>query len=866
MKRTFLLLLVFALCTLTSYAQQANIYASGLKAEKVDGTHYTFGYTLNADATSGSIEIITGATIVNKSITDPGALTKGAHSVTLDLSDLASGQYAWSITVAAAANEATAPVKVSNDAEHLGFRALRGITVDNSFESPFFGRVYATEGNEATASTTIRATNDGIYIYNAALEDVTGQGATAYAGGVTWGLTGSGGNSGASPFRVVVAPDGQVFITDWSDSHTGIWILDPANPSANLKPVFGGTRNATGVASQDGVGIHGSIAHCYIEGTGADTKLYTFDEDLGIPSGIAGNIYRYDIGVLENPWTAAPSALIYDDVTNNNLQQNGNSCIAPDGRGGWWICQNRAIGTETDIPPLIHYNGTSVDFISSIDAVGLLANTSQGGMALNDDKTMMVLTGNGAVRVLDIAFDDAGKPSLALKYEIATPYGTNSYSVALDNANNVYVGGNISAFSVYALPKANNTFTTPAPSASVLTIENTPPAPEVQLTTQYTKTDYTWNTGNASRDAAVYDGKVYAIDNSGKIHVIDGATGEEDASGLITNAALNCFGISSDGAGQLYVPTGNTAGGSNFSISTVDVLNANAVTTLTYADESGTVGSGKRCDYIEVYKVDGTATYIAGTSTNATPHLRIWSTDGTTVTTPIVSADINYKDDGTTNNNNTGGDITWIDATHLITTGQTNIPRYVTIDPVAGTATQEPIGTATTSFGGSAYFVLKGTPYLVLTDGGLGAIKVFDITDKTAPVEVASAPAIGSVANTSVHVGIDAFVSGDVATIYVWVPNNGLAVHKLAEGPVGIPAVEVAPAVTISVKAYELEVQTAGGHLAGYALYGIDGRLVRSAKTNGTSATIAIGHLPQGVYVLQVTTSTGVVAKKFMKR
>jgi hypothetical protein len=364
----------------------------------------------------------------------------------------------------------------------------------------------------------------------------------------------------------------------------------------------------------------------------------------------------------------------------------------------------------------------------------------------------------------------------------------------------------------------------------------------------------------------VYDGKVYAIDNSGKIHVIDGATGDEDASGLITNAALNCFGISSDGAGKLYVPTGNTGGGSTFSISTVDLLNANTVTTLAYADESGTVGSGKRSDYIEVYKVDGTATYIAGPSTNTTPHLRIWSTDGTTVTTPIVSADINYKDDGTINNNNTGGDVTWIDATHLITTGQGNIPQYVTIDPAAGTATHEPIGTATTPFGGSAYFVLKGTPYLVLTDGGLGAIKVFDITDKTAPVEVASAPAIGSAGNATFHVGIDAFVAGDVATIYVWSPNNGLAVHKLAEGQTGIPAVEVAQAVTITVKAYELEVKTAGNNLAGYALYSIDGRLVRSAKANGTSASIAIGHLPQGIYVLQVSTSTGVVARKFMKR
>lgn len=479
MKKFFFFVMAALFCGLTSSAQQANIYASGLKAGAVADGKVPITYFLNTDATALEVNFVDGTQTVAVPITDAALLTKGAHTADVSLATVPAGTYKWEVKATGAATAAE-PVKVSDDAEHLGFHALRGIAVDNSFESPYFGRVYATEGAENTAAPSIRTTNDGIYIYNSALEDVTNQGNAAWTGGITWGLTGAGANSGASPFRVTVAPDGMVFVTDWSDTHSGIYLLDAGDPSADLKPVFGGTRDGNGVSTEGADQIHGSISHCYIEGTDADTKLYTFDEDLG-GTGIVGNMYRYDIGTLDNPWVATPSALIYDDAANGNLQQNGNSCISPDGRGGWWISQYRASDVNSAVPSLIHWNGTSVDFISATDAPGVVVDTYQGGMALNDDKTMMVLTGSGAVRVFDIAFDDAGKPSIALKHTITTTHGTNSYSVALDRAYNVYVGGNASAFSVFALPKPENSFTTPAPTYSTITSTTPPPPPQANI-------------------------------------------------------------------------------------------------------------------------------------------------------------------------------------------------------------------------------------------------------------------------------------------------------------------------------------------------------------------------------------------------
>ncbi|MDR0542705.1 MAG: T9SS type A sorting domain-containing protein [Dysgonamonadaceae bacterium] len=870
MKKSFLIVCALVICALTGYAQQANIFASGLKLEQVEGNTYKFHYTLNADAQSGSINLIPaqGEPIVLP-CPEAALLTKGAHTVTIPL-DVPNGTYTWSVTATGAATAAD-PVKISNDDSKFKFYMPTGLAVDNNFGSPSFGHIYVSEGMGSSIEAATpdyfgdgRVTNDGIYVFDATL---TALNTETYAGGVSWSSNDNFAEGGRSPGRLSIDAAGKVYIADNSTTNAGIYIMDPVNPTANFTSVFTGSLDEAGLASN-----HGRIPALCVEGSGESTVLYTIDRNY-LPEGQdaraylpSGMIFKYEN--IATPVAVQPT-LVYDNAAS--YLANDAMGLAADGRGGFWVSQNRNTDAAS-IPSLSHVTAAGVIDYRSKDGTNVdLGNSARGVVALNADKTLLGVSSNKGINVYAIAYDpETGIPTLTLVTTV-TIGATNMDGVAFDVADNLYiVSASSERFYQYALPKAENTFTTPAPAASTITVEGIvppPPAPSIQLTTLFTKADYSWNTGNASRDAAMYDGKVYAIDNSGKIHVIDGATGEEDASALITNTNLQCFSVASDGAGKLYVPSNNTAGNSAFGISVVDLLNANAVTALTYAGETGTVGDGKRSDYIEVYKADATTTYIAGPSTNTTPHLRIWSTDGTTVTTPIVSTDINYKADATINNNNTGGNVTWIDATHLIATGQGNIPQYVTIDPVAGTATHEPIGTATTAFGGSAYFVWNSVPYLVLTDGGYGAIKVLDISDKTAPVEIASAPAIGSVTNATIHVGIEAFVADNAVTIHVWSPNNGLAAHKLTVGGTdNIPAVAADPAVTITVKSYELEIKTGGAQLAGYALYGIDGRPVRSGKTGGTSATIATGNLPQGVYVLQVTTSEGTVAKKFIKR
>ncbi|MDR3227689.1 MAG: Ig-like domain-containing protein, partial [Prevotellaceae bacterium] len=447
---------------------EANIYASELNVSTVDNVEYTFKYTLNAKASSLVINILDAGNAIVKTIpiTSAANRTLGVHEFKANVTGLSVGTYKWEITATGAirANSTTAPTKVSNDDLQFKFTDARSIAVDNSFDSPFFGRIYICDAQGTGAGSA----GEGIYILNAALSDTTNQNGNGYKGGVAWVTT-------SSPFRASVAPDGNVYIADWSDAHTGVWKMDAANPTAPFTPVFGGTRDAGGLSSEGGVNIHGSISHCWVIDTGVNTKLYTFDEDYVDAAVIdKGSLLQYNIGNLSTPWAQAPSAVVYNDALYGNLQQNMNSCIVPDGIGGWWISQNRATNA-TNIPSLVHLNdqATLTNFGSNTNIV----SSAQGGLAVSADGTQIAVGGQGIVKIFDVTFDVNNIPTLSLVYTISTSaLGTNTHGLAFDNANNIYVAASANnttlatRVGVWALPVANNSFTTPAPFTSVLEV------------------------------------------------------------------------------------------------------------------------------------------------------------------------------------------------------------------------------------------------------------------------------------------------------------------------------------------------------------------------------------------------------------
>lgn len=427
----------------------ANVYASAL--EVVGGN--TVRFTLNADATSVTLNLLKNGQTV-KSL-DLGPQAKGTNTVEIPDAGVAEGEYQWSLTARADALTGQPAQFTVNGDPLLDIANARGVAVDVNQSSPWFGRVYVTsvEGNGKKGARM----GTGIYVLDAALTDVTGQGGTPYGGGQAWK-----GNS--SPMRLNVAPDGKVWICDWADSHAGVYTMDPANPSADFVGFFGGTRNADGLAAEGGVQLNGSVADLCVLGTGADTKLYTVDEDI-TSFGFANVPYRYNIGTAQAPYTKAPDKCYGNFDTR---LKNANVTLSHDGRGGLWVCQYRYDNNSPETPVLMHINGQTDDWDYFCgDKEIFLGSIPIGGMAASPSGKYVAVPDLAEIRIGEVTWDASGTPSVSFKYSIGSTYGSRPFTAAFDAADNLYVAYNDNGGGIggWALPKENNEYTTVANAA-----------------------------------------------------------------------------------------------------------------------------------------------------------------------------------------------------------------------------------------------------------------------------------------------------------------------------------------------------------------------------------------------------------------
>jgi len=509
------LVLILAIAGIASASAQ-RIYASELKSAST-ASGYNLTFTLNAAATN--VDVILNSTTSSDSFVIPcGAKPIGVNTVSVTSAsapNITSGAYTWEVKATGAAITGDGPVKFTDETTNplLNFYSAHGVAVDNSFDSPYFGRVYVTGGGASGATGSGRTTGVGIYVLDAALTDVTGQGDTPWSGNgnVSW----VAGNYN-SPCRDYVGSDGTVYIGDWADGNSNVWIMDPANPGANFNPVFGGTKTSSGLyQTGDGTNTGGSIIGLCVTGSGDNTKLFTIDEDYG--NGAAGtnpfgltkgdNVLSYNIGGASLPWMTDPSKVIMDNAaaaaqyTGNlgTLQYNGNSSISPDGRGGFFVSQNRNPGGDGQVvPSLIHLNAVTgfgglisyiIDFNSGDPQwgdTGLLGGSQNAAMAVsNDGSKLAVSYSPSQYKIFDVTYDDSGTPTLTYTDSVTTQNVGLAFSMAFDAANNLYVITTASTLGGYALPTADNTFTTPAQSSQVLNFISTgiatSKAPQLQV-------------------------------------------------------------------------------------------------------------------------------------------------------------------------------------------------------------------------------------------------------------------------------------------------------------------------------------------------------------------------------------------------
>lgn len=487
----------------------ANIFASELTMTK-SGSTYTFSYRLNEDATDVTLQLLyEDAVIQQKSV---GAQAKGAQSLSIDSADILwperhnDDHLAWAIK--ATAEPINAISKLSNDDTPYQFYRPFGVAVDNNPESEYFGRVYVTNTKTGKCSAG-RTTANGLFAFDAGLNALN---TTAYTGGVAWNDATTNGNS---PFRLNVAPDGRVFLCDWSDAHSGIWIAPQGGITGDFTQLFQGTNDGTGICTNtSGDSIHGSISACWVEGTGADTKLYTMDEDY-LVGGKPGNMLRYDIGESTS-WDQKPSAVAFNNAANDTPIVNWTLKMVSDQHGGWWIIQYR-YAENSQQPSLIHVQNGLIDYNTGGEQ--LLDNSRNGGLAVNQDGSRIATTSQQQINVWDVTYKEDGSfesisPAFEITKDTISGLGASSNDVAFDPAGNLYYVSNTSErLVVIGLPKAENSFVTAA--RSVFTI----PLPVNSIPTAI-DSDPSDLSGSSTRKF-IKDGQLF-IKRDGRIYTVTG--------------------------------------------------------------------------------------------------------------------------------------------------------------------------------------------------------------------------------------------------------------------------------------------------------------------------------------------------------
>ena len=494
MKKNILILLLSLFASTTLWAitpKDINSYATRLTLPKgatmssnhtVDVEFYVMAPTkgvwvyLDADH-DGSFE----TTIYENSNLELGKNEYKTVTCTLPQS-LAPGEYRWAVKVQGKeSHSGWSDPQVARNYENTDLRYLfgqaMGVAVDCSYDSPYFGYSYVTESHGGTTTgvkfsdgkTYSRKTKDGIYMFGPAMGVVNN--GDAYTGGVSWCTESK--NYEHGPFRVCTDDEGYVYVCEnlrSADYPDDILVrrMHPSDLTKNLEAVLMQSHVPSGIAGR----IHSiavtknssgqKVLHAILGGT-----------ENGSLSNKSGRLCTFILDDSGNTISISHQRTV-------NLRTEGlisiYSSIAPGINGDVWIAQHR--GSDTEEPVLMH-----IDNAGTIDYT-IPAKTRynlRGAVALNKDGSIIaiptIVSKKHVIRCYKVKYDSNPKIDLDKLYDLEIPI-MNSYTgsefvegMAFDVANNLYfVSGNksdqgVDRLYVYALPKSDNSHTTPARSA-----------------------------------------------------------------------------------------------------------------------------------------------------------------------------------------------------------------------------------------------------------------------------------------------------------------------------------------------------------------------------------------------------------------
>ena len=430
-----------------------------------DLDNYVFTFDANADAVAAELVFYAADEEIG---TLPVEVVKGANTITVAAAELP-GETGQELTWA---------VKLDGGAiANFGIVASEGSLIESSTSRLFnavstnpeldnFGKIYIM--HRAGSSTSANAPKSGIWEYD---HNLAKQNTEVYKGGE---------EKFGNPTRMSMDREGYLYIADWADGHSGIFMANTADMSQPFTQFFAGTRESDGAFNNNGVYTGSSTPGCYVYDNGEEVKLFVYNEDAKgtLPKNgmVVYNIGQED-GTILHSWETAPSA-VYALTGQANTEGN------PWGTShGFFVSQVREDGqNNSGATSLKFYSNDGTEQMSSASDLykEIITGSNAGGYVVSADESVLIFN-DGAQQflVFDITWE-GDKPVLALRYTIK--HGIAKIrQMNWDYAGNIVCSGDAGIY-IVSLPKAENVTVVPAKKALTVVVGNPDTAVEDVVT------------------------------------------------------------------------------------------------------------------------------------------------------------------------------------------------------------------------------------------------------------------------------------------------------------------------------------------------------------------------------------------------
>ena len=428
-----------------------HICAYGLNVEAT-GTGYRFSFTTNMAAASGYIAFYDADTNDSIGKVNIDKIVKGDNIVTIPITSLPGDfgqEMTWKVRLTGGNNTDFSLIYKAEEltADRGGF-----VAVDASPESDYFGRIYYFNRRVGE-----NVTSSGLYYYS---QDYKTRSSLIRFG--------ESGNIGI--MHMSVDEDGKIWGIDFTDAHSGVWIITPGDSPANYSysQLFQGNRDGDGLITNGSKEVGGSGTGLFLYTNGDNKTLYTTQEDFSNTSGYPMAVYSVND---ETTWGDAPTILKINNANGHNsiyvVQQ------------GIWISQWRFKGQNTEVNPALQFYAENGNLKKSFHTQTQIDGCMGSGMTIDEkNNKLYMVDASQNIMEFNISYDASNVPSLEFvaKHNIGYDYVT---SMCMDYAGNLIVAagdyypisgtGGPMRMMIFSPATDNNTTLVPAKSDKTVT-------------------------------------------------------------------------------------------------------------------------------------------------------------------------------------------------------------------------------------------------------------------------------------------------------------------------------------------------------------------------------------------------------------